>query len=156
MESFRINERKMTKFMPDIKPINLSKINNGFIKEWLQNHYYRLPKARFIFSFAEIIRLALIIFHEIRVIMLIFIVDDNDRRLVYFGSPFQYLGGNRFHNEFLFVLWNLDFILTHIFVFYNNTQKYKWLEIFTFLGGLTQYSSIGNIKIIYFSIFLHS
>jgi len=146
METIEKIEKNSTELIPITKPISLSKLSSGFLKRWIQSHYKRESRVISIFNFVEMIRLIFTICYQIRVIKMLTIVDDSDRLLIYFGSPFHFLGGNRFHNEFLFILWNINNILTHIFVIHSRTQQYEWLEIFAFLGGYTKFSNIGNIE----------
>ncbi len=134
------SEKVMTKTTNFIK---LSNINNGFLRQWIQTHYNQERNTESIFSYKAILRLIFMTLILMRVLKLMTIRDNMNRVLIYFGDPFQYLGENRLHNEFLIISWTLYFIVTHIFVIYSHNKQYKWLEIFGFLTGFSIFTQIG-------------
>jgi len=144
MESTSKEENEAKEVIPITKFFNFSKVVNGFLKEWIESHYSQKRTVQSIFSLKQTLRLVFMSMCLIRSIKLIIITDNNNKLLIYFGSPFQYLGGNRFHNEFLLILWDINFILTHIFVIHSKTKQYKWLEIFAFLSGFLPFAKIGK------------
>ncbi len=143
MESVIPKEKSGKVMIKTTNFIKLSNINNGFLKQWIQTHYNRERNPESIFSYKAILRLIFMTLLLIRVLKLMTIRDNMNRVLIYFGNPFQYLGGNRFHYELLIVSWTLYFIVTHIFVIYSHNKQYKWLEIFAFLTGFSIFTQIG-------------
>jgi hypothetical protein len=79
----------------------------------------------------------------VRIMKMIRIDDQNNRLLVYFGSPWHYLGGNNLYVETLLGFWALNTISFHLFLDYSQNKQFGWLEIFEFLAGIISYNKIG-------------
>jgi len=120
-----------------------SKYKNGYLKKWIEAHYDQRETNKKNFDYKELYYLVFMIIFLFRIIKVLPIIDNNNKIVVYFGSPWHYLGGNRFHNELSFLLWTINFIALYLFLHNCQSEQYKWLEIFAFLSGLICHEKIG-------------
>jgi hypothetical protein len=127
----------------DTNSIDYSYWKNGFLKNYIlcRNNDENSPKSKS--SKKETIIIVFLILSVLRIIKMIRIDDQNNRLLIYFGSPWHYLGGTNLYVEIIMLLWALYAIAFHSFLNNSQNKHYEWLEIFEFLNGIISYEKIG-------------
>ncbi len=128
----------------DTNNINYSYWKNGFLKNYILYRINNENNTKSKSSKKEIIIIVFLMLNVLRIMKMIRIDDQNNRLLVYFGSPWHYLGGNHFYVETLAGFWTLNAIAFHLFLDYSRNKHFEWLEIFEFLVGIISYNKIGN------------
>jgi hypothetical protein len=111
----------------DTNNIDYSYWKNGFLKNYIRNRVFNENNHK-----TEIIIIVFIILSALRIMKMNRINDQNNRLLVYFGSPWHYLGGNHFFIETVLGLWALYAIAFHSFLNNSRNKHFEWLEIFEF------------------------
>jgi hypothetical protein len=127
----------------DTNNIEYSYWKNGFLKSYILYRINSENNTESKSSKKEIIIIVFMILIGVRIMKMIRIDDQNNRLLVYFGSPWHYLGGNHFHVEALMALWASYAIAFHLFLNNSQNKHFEWLEIFEFLAGIISYNKIG-------------
>jgi len=127
----------------DTNNIDYSYWKNGFLKNYILCHINNKNNTKSKSSKKEIIIIVFMTLSVLRIMKMIRIDDQNNRLLVYFGSPWHYLGGNNLYVETLLGFWALNTISFHLFLDYSRNKHFEWLEIFEFLAGIISYHKIG-------------
>jgi len=127
----------------DFKFIQFSRFRNGFLAKWIYNCFK--SKTGLISSFT---------YNEISILMFMFVIlfrttriltssSPDKRFLIFYGSLWHYMGGNRVHSEIMVFLWTLNFFVIYLFVIHCPNKHYKWLEIYVFLAQIIPHKRIG-------------
>ncbi len=123
--------------------ISFSKYRNGYFKEWIENHFKNNDIFNLFLNPKDLISLIFMTLILVRVFLLLLFDISDDRLLLYLGSPWHHLGGNRTHGEILFLLWTINFIAIYLFVINSPSDQFKWIEVVAFLGKLLNREQIG-------------
>jgi hypothetical protein len=126
----------------DTNNIDYNYWKNGFLKNYILCRINNENNTKSKSSKKEIITVFLMLF-VLRIMKMIRIDEQNNKLLVYFGSPWHYLGANNFYFETLLGLWTLYAIAFYLFLNNSQNKHYEWFEIFEFLNGIISYDRIG-------------
>jgi hypothetical protein len=123
------------------KFIKFSSLRNGLLNKFINKYEKKTSRL----EFNEVLNILFMILMLLRTIISVTTVSNEDYTvLIYMGRFWHLLSANYIHNEVLFVVWTLNFIVIYVFVIKSPTKYCKWIEIYAFLKGIVPHQQIGK------------